>query len=100
MIVVAGTVTIKPGKREEAVRVAEAMARATRTEDGCRHYRFYADLDDPHTFFVFEAWESEEALARHLQTEHMKVFRQQLPDLVAGAPTIRRYVVSAAAAMG
>lgn len=100
MIVVAGTVTIRPGKREDAARLAETMARATRAEAGCRHYRFYADLDDPHTFFVFEEWESEEALARHFQTEHMKVFRQHLPDLIVGAPAIRRYAVSAAAAMG
>lgn len=99
MIVIAGTVRIRPGKREQALRAAQTMVRATLTEAGCRHYRFYADLDDPETFFVFEEWESEAALARHFESDHMRAFQQELPDLLAAPPQIRRYEVSAARAM-
>jgi quinol monooxygenase YgiN len=100
MIVVAGTVAIQPGKREDALRVARTMARATEAEPGCVRYRFYADVTDPDTFFVFEEWESEEALVRHFQTPHMRVFQQELPGFLAGRPDIRRYTVSASAPMG
>ena len=72
MIVIAGTVTIRPGKRDAAIRVAQTMVKATQAEPGCVRYQFYADLDDPHTFFLFEEWGSEEALARHFASEHMK----------------------------
>jgi quinol monooxygenase YgiN len=99
VIIVAGTVAIEAGRRDAAVRIARAMATATATEPGCLRYRFYADLDDPNTFFVYEEWESEEALARHFQTDHMRAFQAELPTLVAGAPDIRRYAVTAVSAM-
>ena len=100
MIVVAGTVAIKPGKRADALRVAQTMARATEAEAGCVRYRFFADLEDPLIFFLFEEWESDDALARHFHTPHMKAFQQELPALLAGRLDIRRYAVSASAPMG
>ena len=99
MIVVAGTISIKADKREEAIRVAADMATATRAEAGCRRYAFYADLADPNTFFLFEEWESEAALAAHFQTEHMRVFQQRVPDLLAGPLEVHRYVVESASRM-
>ena len=53
----------------------------------------------PALFFVFEEWESEDALARHFQSEHMKVFQRHVPDLVAGPPAIKRYAIASAAPM-
>jgi quinol monooxygenase YgiN len=99
MTVVAGTVRVRPEKRDEAIRVALTMARATQAESGCRTYRFYADLEDPAVFFIFEEWESEEALGAHFQTEHMAAFQAALPELVAGPPDIRFYSVASARSM-
>lgn len=99
MIVIAGSVTIKPEHREEAVRVALTMARATQAEPGCASYRFSADLADPNTLLIFEEWESDDALVRHFQSEHMRVFREQIPTLVVRPPSIQRYAVSAKSAM-
>lgn len=73
--------------------VVHWMSEATRAERGCRDYRFYADLADPNRFLIFEEWESDEALAEHFATEHMRVFQQALPALVAGPASIHRYVV-------
>jgi quinol monooxygenase YgiN len=99
MTVVAGTVRVRPEKRDEAIRVALAMAKATQAESGCRTYRFYADLEDPAVFFIFEEWESEEALGAHFRTEHMAAFQAALPGLVAGPPDIRFYTVASARSM-
>ena len=99
MIVVAGTVAVKPETREEAVRAALEMARATRAEPGCISYRFFADLADPNTFLIFEEWESDEALATHFQTPHMATFQQRLPRFLAGGLAIKRYAVASVAAM-
>jgi quinol monooxygenase YgiN len=99
MTVVAGTVRVRPEKRDEAIRVALTMAKATQAESGCRAYRFYADLEDPAVFFIFEEWESEEALGAHFQTEHMAAFQAALPALVAGPPDIRFYTVASSRSM-
>ena len=99
MLVVAGRVRVHAALRDEAVRVALEMAQATQAENGCLSYRFYADLEDPNTFFIFEEWEDEEALARHFQSAHMAAFQRQLPRLLAGPASVKRYEVQAAVAM-
>src|SRR6185503_126047 len=40
MIVIAGTVRIRPERRDDAIRHALAMAEASRAEAGCVAYRF------------------------------------------------------------
>ena len=99
MIVIAGKIQVKPERRDEARKAALDMVEATRRESGCLSYAFYADLVEPATFFLFEEWESDAALAAHFQTEHMARFQQQVPALLAAPPTIKRYVVESAAAM-
>jgi len=100
MIIIAGTITINPDRRQEAIQAALQMAEATQAERGCLAYQFYADLQEPNTFFIFEEWETEEALAAHFQSEHMKAFQAQLPQFVAGQPQIKQYQVSSAEVMG
>ena len=75
------------------------MAAATRVEAGCQTYRFASDLDDPNTFLLFEEWDSDEALARHFQTPHMATFREALPGLLAGPPSLKCYEVASATTM-
>jgi quinol monooxygenase YgiN len=52
MIVIAGTVPIKPEARAEAIAVAGTWS--LRREPGCRAYRFSIDLDDPNLVCIFE----------------------------------------------
>lgn len=93
MIVISGTVAINPALREKAVEVVLAMSKASEAEDGCITYRFYADLEDPNLFRLFEVWEREDALAAHFETAHMATFRKELPELVAGPMDMKRYDV-------
>ncbi|NOT58068.1 MAG: antibiotic biosynthesis monooxygenase [Deltaproteobacteria bacterium] len=97
MLVIAGTIPIKPEKRQEAQQLARVLETETRKEPGCLMYTFYADQTDPNLFFIFEEWDSEEALQKHFQTEHMKKFMQQAPSLLAGKLSAKKYTVSAAA---
>jgi len=99
MIVIAGKVAVRHERRDEAVRAALAMAEATRKEAGCIAYQFSSDLADPDTIYIFEEWESGEDLARHFQTQHMRVFREQIAGLLAGPPAIKRYSIESVSAM-
>ena len=94
MIVVAGTVAIKPENRDEAVRSAIKMADATKPEAGCITYDFWTDLRDGNLFHVFEEWESQEALEAHFATTHMAEFLSALPSFVASGADIKRYEVN------
>ena len=94
MVVISGTVHVKPELRQQAVERAIWMQRLVESEPGCLTYRFYADLEHPDLFRVFEAWESDEALQAHFQTPHMAEFNRALASLLNGAPQITRYLVS------
>lgn len=99
MLVVAGRIAVKPERRVDAVRLALAVAEATRAEPGCFSYRFYADLEDPNRFFIFEEWRDEAALTAHFGMPHMTTFLENVPGLIAAPPEIVRYEVAASAPM-
>ena len=90
---VAGYMMVKPEARAQAVQAAIDMVAETKKEQGCIAYDFYADLNDPNRFHVFEEWESDAALEAHFQTTHMKVFQGVLPAVLAGDGAVSRYVV-------
>jgi quinol monooxygenase YgiN len=100
MIVIAGTIPVKPECKEEAYKLASLLEQETRKEPGCFMYTFYADRNDPSTFFIFEEWESDEALAKHFQTDHMKQFMQQAPKILAGPRSPKIYGHFSSAAVG
>ena len=92
MIIISGVVQVKPAMRETAVAVALKMAAASEAEAGCVTYRFYSDLNNANIFFLYEEWESAEALASHFETPHMAQFQAQLPAILASEPVIKRYM--------
>jgi quinol monooxygenase YgiN len=99
MLVIAGRIRVKPERREDAVRLALDVSRETVKESGCRSYRFYADLEDPSLFFLFEEWDGPDALAQHFATPHMARFMTEVPALLAGGIEINRYEVASVSPM-
>jgi quinol monooxygenase YgiN len=93
MIIVHGTIPIRPERREQALELARRMTEATQAETGCVSYDFYVGLSDPNTLMLFQEWETMEALMAHFQTDHMDEFLRELPDVVSGEITTRRYSV-------
>ena len=99
MIVVAGSIGIKPETRTEALKLALWMMEQTQAEEGCISYRFSSALEDQNTILVFEEWESDQQLKAHFQAPHMAEFNAQLKNLVAGRSSVKRYVVTEHAAL-
>ena len=93
MIIVHGSIPIRPDCRERALELARAMTEATQSELGCISYDFYVGLSDPNTLMLFQEWENMDALMGHFQTEHMDEFLRELPNVVSGEITTRRYAV-------
>ena len=93
MIIVHGTIPIRPEQRKQALELARRMTEATQAETGCVSYDFYVGLSDPNTLMLFQEWETMEALMAHFQTDHMDEFLRELPDVVSGQITTRRYAV-------
>ncbi len=94
MITIAGTLPIKPDKREEAIAAAIAVQEGTRQEPGNHIYQFSFAIEDPNTICIFEEWESEEALAAHFTTPHIAAFRDASASIAAGPGKFLKYQVS------
>jgi quinol monooxygenase YgiN len=85
---VVAVITAKPGTEAEVRAAMEAIVAPTRAEDGCVSYFLHASAADPAVFVTVEAWKSQEDLAGHMQTEHIKGLIAAAGDKLAGPPQI------------
>ncbi|MGI9090674.1 MAG: putative quinol monooxygenase [Gemmatimonadaceae bacterium] len=90
MIHVIATIELAPGGREAFADEFRRLAPLVRAEDGCIEYSGAVDIrtsiaaqaavrDD--SFTVIERWDSEPALAAHLDAVHMHDHRERVRDL-------------------
>ncbi len=81
------TVVARIKARPEAVeKVSEALLKLVEPtlhkDDGCINYDLYQDNDNPSLFFFLENWESEVHLKRHLDSGHIKAYREATEGLI------------------
>jgi quinol monooxygenase YgiN len=94
MIVTVGRVRTDAQRRDELVRVGQAVAQASRAEEGCIGYRIYQDTENPDEFVFVEEWESDEALRRHFATSHVAEFMQAITATLAAPPDVKFHKVA------
>jgi quinol monooxygenase YgiN len=94
MIVVVGRVRSAPDKREALIRVGQAVAAASRAEEGCIGYRLYEDTESENDFVFVEEWDSDEALQRHFRTAHINEFMQAIPATLIAAPDVKFHTIA------
>ena len=95
MIVTVGRITGDPAKREQVVEIAQRLARASRSDEGCLGYRVYEDTETPNDFVFVEEWESEAALRAHFATPHVAEFMGAIMGVIVGPPDVRFHTVAA-----
>jgi quinol monooxygenase YgiN len=96
MMIVIGEATAAPGRREDMVDAVADMARATRSDEGCEIYGFYADVTDPDVILSVEVWRDRAALDAHMSHDHTEAFIQTVPGLVAGPPVMHFFTAEQA----
>ncbi len=94
MIVVIGRVVTDADRRDDLVRLGEALAGASRAEEGCLSYRLYEDTEADNEFVFVEEWVSEEALQRHFGTPHIAQFMKAIPAAVVAPPDVKFHTVA------
>ena len=89
MIRVIASKRVKEDKLQEVLRLTEELVQETVKEKGCISYEAYQDINDPQKIIMLEAWENEEALKAHQESEH---FRRLVPMM--GEMTEENYGVN------
>jgi quinol monooxygenase YgiN len=75
----------------EVRELLSGLVEPTRKESGCITYELLQNTEDPRDFTFVEEWESNEALASHLASDHLKAIGPKLEPLVTDPPDIRTY---------
>ena len=81
--VVAATWHAKPGEQDRIREILGIMTPLTRDEPGCLMYVAHHSPDDPHLFFLYEQYDSEESYRAHTETDYFNeyVLGQAVPRL-------------------
>lgn len=58
--------------------LSKEMVEKTVKEEGCIKYELFQDVKNPKTLIIIEEWEDEEALSKHMASEHFKRIVPQL----------------------
>ncbi len=74
MIIVMGSMRVRPGDLARLRPVLGRQIAATRAEAGCDLYALSPDLHDPTLIQVGERWSTQAALGAHLVSDHMVQF--------------------------
>ncbi|MBO0654008.1 MULTISPECIES: putative quinol monooxygenase [Streptomyces] len=88
MIFIAVKFTIRPERSARWLEDVAEFTRATREEPGNVFYEWSKSVDDEHQYVLLEAFESAEAGAVHVNSEHFKTAIAWMPDAVAETPQI------------
>ena len=88
MLIVVGSAQARASHREDLASAARDMAAATRGDDGCQAYGFYADLADENTILSLEIWRDQEALDAHMAHPHTQQFLTRAAGLIDGTPAM------------
>jgi len=91
MIIIAGTISFDPAKRDALETGFAAMQAETLKEAGCHGYEIYNSRTDAGTVLIFEKWESEEALGAHMTSPHMAAFGGVMGSIGITGVDIKKY---------
>jgi quinol monooxygenase YgiN len=86
VLIVLGSARAMPGRRDELATAAREVVAATRGDEGCQSYGFYADLTDDDVIVSVEVWRDQAALDAHMAHPHTQDFLARTAGLLDGTP--------------
>ncbi|WP_040214511.1 putative quinol monooxygenase [Clostridium polynesiense] len=84
MIKVIAVKRVREDKLQEVLRLTKEMVEKTVKEEGCISYEAYQDIKDPGKITMVEAWESQEDLDKHMNSDHFKRLVPLMADFSEG----------------
>eukprot|EP00906_Rhabdomonas_costata_P025541 RCo036509 len=89
-VLVTGEARLIPAEAEKGVEAIKEMQKAAQAEPGCVAFLWTRSLEDESLVYIYEVWENDEALSRHLDSEHVRVFKEVVPDIFVDDPKVQK----------
>lgn len=93
MIIVTGSVTVRPDAIDEAIALSLEHVRRSRLEPGCRLHSVHRDVEEEHRLVFVEHWEDRAALDAHFAVPASGAFVTALADLAVEPPDMEIFAV-------
>jgi quinol monooxygenase YgiN len=71
----------RKGNEDQLRTLLQSMLTPTRGEPGCQLYELY-ESDSKGRFYLYENWESQSALDRHIATPHFRHLQQAVGEVL------------------
>lgn len=84
----------KAGKEEELASRLEELVRASRSDAGVMIYDLHRSISDPGAWFLYERYESQEHLNRHMENPVLRRFLADAATLADGKIDVRKFVLT------
>lgn len=100
MILVVGSVQVRPGRLAEALALSTAHVQRSRAQGGCIAHDVHQDVQDPQRLVFIEQWGTPQALWTHFRVPASQEFAQALTALAQEPPSLAVYDAAPMAAPG
>ena len=90
-VIIAALVRAKAGKEEELAGRLYVLVEASRLDRGVITYDLHHSLEDPALWFLYERYQSQEHLNKHLENRVLRSFLADSATLVDGSVDIRKF---------
>lgn len=94
MVIVTGSITVRPDAIDEAIRISLEHVRRSRTEPGCLLHSVHRDVEDEHRLVFLEHWSDRAALDAHFAVPASGEFVTALAALATVPPAMDVYDVA------
>ena len=87
MIFITAKFEVRPEAADRWPEITRAFTEATRAEPGCLWFAWSRSVDNPNEYVLVEAFR-DDAGAAHVQSDHFKAARCELPPYLVATPRI------------
>ncbi|HVO05802.1 MAG TPA: putative quinol monooxygenase [Burkholderiaceae bacterium] len=91
MIIVLGSVIVRPDRVDEALRLSREHVARSRVEPGCVSHAVHRDTEQPLRLVFVEEWVDQAALAAHFRVPGSRAFVEAIGALASEPPRITVY---------
>ena len=91
MIRIAAKQIVRADECAKFEEIARELIEITRTEEGNHGYTLTHGIENPQLYCFFEVWESQEAVEKHLNSEHFLRISPKLDELMETTPVLEMY---------
>lgn len=88
MIIVTGSVTVRPDAMDEAIAISLEHVHRSRDESGCLLHSVHVDVEDPNRLVFLEHWQDRDALDAHFAVPASGDFVARVGALAVAPPTL------------